>query len=376
VDLDITLRGGPLVMTDAQGNNSGINNMTINITSDDLANRINFTLIETAKGQSARAGEISLKGKITNLVSAKKILQLDKRKLSVNGEVKDIPTHVADALLGLDGMLVAAVGPTMNSTFSTSNFSPNSGAIRGEITTTNGSLKGRIVGKDNGLVLPNKTPLEGELEITPQLSQLILAKIHPILADIRSTEQPLRISVKQAFLPLDNDTTKLKANIEITVGKVELDSGSVTLGLLQFLNASNAKTIPGYIEPIIARIRKGIVTYDRFEVVIGKYRLAYSGTVDLNTQMVNVRTELPLAALAINDKNLEKYMDNIVVPLITSGKFGKLKTKLDPDFDLAGAAAKAGLKGFIDSELGGKGFDLGKIFDKAISKGKDKNQVP
>ena len=273
-------------------------------------------------------------------------------------------------------MLVAAVGPSMSSTFTTSNFSPNSGAIRGDLTTTNGSLKGRIVGRDNGLILPNKTPLEGELQITPALSQRLLSKIHPILADIRSTEQPLRISAKQAFIPLDSDTTKLKANIEITIGKVELDSGSVTLGLLSILNTSNAKTIPGYIEPIIVRIKKGIVTYDRFEVVIGKYRLAYSGTVNLNTQMVDVRTELPLAALAINDKGIEKYVDKIVVPLVTRGKFGKLKTKIDPDFDLAGAAAEAGFRGFLESELGGKGLDIGKIFDNILSEGKDKNPDP
>jgi len=372
VDLDITLTGGPLVMTDAEGNNSGINNMKINFTSDDIANHINFTLTETAKGKSARAGEISLEGKITHLVSEKKILQLDNRKLSVNGEVKDIPTNIADALLGLDGLLVAAVGPTMNSTFTAKNFSANSGAIVGELTTTNGSMKGRIVGRNNGLILPRKTPLECELQITPPLSQRLLAKIHPILADIRSTEQPVRISAKQAFLPLDNDISKLTARIEITIGKVEFDSGSITLGLLSILNTTNAKTIPGYIKPISVRIKKGIVTYERFEVLIGKYKLAYSGSIDLNTQMVNVRTELPLVALAFNDKKLEKYMDDVIVPLVTRGKFGNLETIIDPDFDMAGAIAKAGLKGFIESELGGKGFDIGKLIDKAISKGKGK----
>ena len=88
--------------------------------------------------------------------------------------------------------------------------------------------------------------------------------------------------------------------------------------------------------------------------------------------MVNVRTELPLAALAFNDKKLEKYMDDIIVPIVTRGKFGNLETIIDPDYDLAGAAVKAGIKGFIESELGGKGFDIGKLIDKAISKGKGK----
>ena len=81
---------------------------------------------------------------------------------------------------------------------------------------------------------------------------------------------------------------------------MEFDSGSISLGLLNALNATSTSTIPGHIEPIVARIRDGVVTYDRFTVRIDKYTLAYSGRIDLNTRTVDLRTELPLAGLAMS----------------------------------------------------------------------------
>ena len=370
VEIDLRLTGSPLQLVDAAGKKSGLGDMTITVTSSDLAKGVAFAMNETTMtGDSTDAGAIDLKGKITNLVSEQKTLQLDQGQLDLTAEVTGAPTHVADTFLGLDGLLVAAVGPKMGTSFRAVHFSPNSGAIRGKLTTTNGSIEGRIVGRDNALILPRSTPLQAELEITPPLRERLLAKIHPVLADIRSTEQPVRVSAGGALLPLDGDISRMKANIEITIGNVEFDSGSITLGLLTILNASNAKTIPGRIEPIVAKIRKGVVTYDRFEVIIDKYTLTYSGRIDLNTQTVDIRTEIPLDALAVTIKELQGYADQIVVPVVTRGKFGNLKNRIDPDFDLAGAIAKAGLSGVLKETLGGKDLPFGKILDGIFKKG-------
>ncbi len=374
VDIDLTLTGGPLQLVDSTGKKSGLGDMTITVTSNDLAKGVAFAMNETTMtGDSADTGAIDLKGKITNLVSEQKTLQFDQGKLDLTAEVTGAPTHVADTFLGLDGLLVAAVGPKMGTSFRAIHFSPNSGAIRGRLHTTNSSIEGRIVGRDNALILPRTTPLKAELQITPPLRERLLAKIHPVLADIRSTEQPVRVSIGGALLPLDGDVRRMQSEIEITIGKVEIYSGSITLGLLTILNASNAKTIPGRIEPIIAKIRKGVVTYDRFQVIIDKYTLAYSGKIDLNTQTVDIRTEIPLDALAVTIEELQGYADKIVVPLVTRGKFGNLKTRIDPDFDMAGAIAKAGLTGLLKEKLGGKDLPFGKLLDE-IFKERDKGK--
>ena len=93
---------------------------------------------------------------------------------------------------------------------------------------------------------------------------------------------------------------------------------------------------------------------------------AYTGRIDLNTQTVDIRTEIPLDALAVTIEELQGYADKIVVPIVTRGKFGKLENRIDPDFDIAKAIAEAGLTGLIKEGLGGKDLDLGKLFGEAL----------
>ena len=77
---------------------------------------------------------------------------------------------------------------------------------------------------------------------------------------------------------------------------------------------------------------------------------------------MSLRTKVPLAALAQTFEELEGYADKITVPLVTKGKFGKLKTEIDPDFDVGKAALEAGFKGALDDAV--KGDFLKGILDK------------
>src|SRR4029453_3578863 len=121
-----------------------------------------------------------------------------------------------------------------------------------------------------------------------------------------------------------------------------LDSGSTTLSVLGFFNETQGReSIPGEIEPISAKIRNGIVKYDKFEVHIDQYTMSYSGEINLVKRTVDLHTEVPLAALGDVFPELAGYADKINVPLVTRGKFGDLETKIDPKFDIGKAALDA-----------------------------------
>jgi hypothetical protein len=187
-----------------------------------------------------------------------------------------------------------------------------------------------------------------------------------LLADIRTTEGPLGATLGSATVPLDGDVSRLRADLDMTIGAVEFDSGSVTLALLTLFNASNAAPIPGQIEPIKVRIRKGVVTYERFAVKIDVYSLVYSGKINLNKRTVDLRTEIPLAGLAQRFKDLEGYADKIVVPLVTRGRLGELKkedTQIDPEFDIGKAALEAGVGGLLEDVSKETGIPVGDILD-------------
>jgi hypothetical protein len=362
-DIALALQGGPMKLVMADGSRTTVHDLDMKLNSRDLSKGLNFALIGKASAAEAgaekqtQAGKIDVKGAVLDLVNAEKQLDTTSPRLRMTADVSDVPTALADVLVNMQGLLVAALGPQMKARFDAENFSTNSGRLDAHIDTTNGFLQALVQGREETLRTRKDEPIKAELEITPPLRQRLLQKLHPILADIRTTEQPLRATMGNLVAPTDGDMTKLKADIEITIGKVELDSGSTTLKLLTFFDQKGRETIPGEIEPIIAKIRDGILTYDTFAVRIDKYTLVYSGKVDLVNRTVDLRTQIPLEALGHTFKELQGYADKIVVPLVTRGPIDNPRTQIDPDFDVAKEALKAGFKGGLGDllkNIGGK----------------------
>jgi hypothetical protein len=367
VGADVTLTGrGPLVLADADGAFSTLDGLAVKVATDDLARGVSFAVTGTAGApRVADTGTISIDGRVGRLVSDESTLDLDAARITMEAKAERVPTVIADGLLGLRTLLVAAVGPEMNAQFTSRGFSRSSGQLDLRIETTNGFLAGQVRGRKDALRTTKDAPIHGELAITPPLRERLLRRIHPILADVRTTEQPIRVAVtSNATIPLDGDTSRLRADLEITIGAVELDAGSTALGLLSLFQGAGAKsTFPGSIEPIVARIRNGIVTYDRFAVHIDKYTLAYAGRVDLVAGTVDLRTEIPLEGLADSFREVSGYVEGIVVPIVTRGPYDDPKTEIDPDFDLAAVLVEAGARGAIDEALKEQGVDLGKVLD-------------
>ncbi|MHC4419631.1 MAG: AsmA family protein [Planctomycetota bacterium] len=372
-DLELLLTGGPLVLMDPQLGGSSIEDLRIALSCDDLSEGLTLEIGGDVKAQGGETGALKVRGRLTGLVTDG-VMTPDTAELAMTATAHRIHSAVVDAVAGWQGLLVAAVGPSMNLDAEARRFSRTTGNLQVRVDTPNGWLEGRAVGRENTLRIHGTKPLEAELQITPPFRERLLSRIHPLLADIRTTEGPLQATLGGAVIPLDGDVSRLRGDVELTIGLVEFDSGSVTLALLTLFNASNAETIPGEIEPIKARLRKGIVTYERFAVKIGEYTLVYSGQVDLNKRTVDLRTEIPLAGLAHTFRELEGYADKIVVPLVTRGRLGALKkedTQIDPDFDVAKAAAEAGIGGLLEDVSKETGIPIGDILDDIFKQKKD-----
>ncbi len=369
--IDVALRGGSLKLR-TNGETQRVDRLELTIRCDDLARGVQLRLngdVPAAGGR--KKGQLSVQAALNGLVTDR-VLSLANAELQMNATARRAPTAIVDALANLRGMLVAAVGPRINVRASADRLSRTNGSIEARMNSSNGWFNFRAEGRQDALWITPESPLVAELALTQPLKERLLYKIHPILADIRSTDQPLRATVTAATIPLDGDVSRLDADIRITVGRVALDSGSVALGLLMLANATNAGTIPCEIEPIVATIRKGVVRYERFAVRLDKYTLLYSGRVDLNTQTVDLKTDVPLHALALSIRELRGYTDDVIVPIVTRGRFGNLKTDIDPDFDLAGMALEAGLRGLFNEATKDTGLPINDIFDGLFKKKKKK----
>ncbi len=371
VDIDIELRGGPLVLDDAKIGRNSIKDLRITLAGSDLDAGLTAKVtgdIEFAG--AAEPGRIELAGTVTGLMTGG-VLTAGQATVAMIAKVDGLHTAVIDGLADMQGLLVAALGPRVDAVATASNFSRDTGILEARIEASNGWLDGMVYGANNALSIKADGPVRAELELTPPLRERLLYKIHPLLADIRTTEHPLRVSIGESSIPLDGDVSRLDALLEITIGRVEFDSGSEALVLLTLANASNARTIPGEIEPIKARIRKGVVTYERFAVKLDKYTLIYSGTINLNTRYVDLRSDVPLEGLAGTFHELEGLTDDVVIPILYRGPFGNVKAEIEPEF-LAEAAATIGVRAGL-AELEKKtGVPIGDILDGIFGKKKKK----
>jgi hypothetical protein len=346
---DLEIAGGPLALTYADSAVM-VGDLRISVRCRDLADRIDISVAGRAGLPSAtedkdETGEIDVQAVLTNLIGPDSRVQANQARLAMAFKARRLPTVVPDSLVGMNGLLVAAVGPTLDAAVDSFDFSPRSGRLSGRITTQGSLVEGVLEGRDGVLVTRADEAIRCELEGTPALGEQLLTYIHPVLGDICSAANPVKATVSHARIPLDGDLSRFDADVRIEIGQVELDAGSSILAPLKLfgdvLAATTSKenvpasecvrTVPGAVEPIDARIRSGVVTYESFTINVGKHRLKYAGSIDLVNRSLDIQTEVPVSALGGRFSNLPLVPAGIALPVHTLGPFDNLTTSVKID---------------------------------------------
>ena len=84
-------------------------------------------------------------------------------------------------------------------------LSPSSGQVAARVTSPLGWIEGRAERHEGLVVLPAGDPLRAELAATRPLGEELIGMIHPALGDIRSSAEPVRITLTDATFPTDGD---------------------------------------------------------------------------------------------------------------------------------------------------------------------------
>lgn len=303
VKIDIGFTGSPLVMTYPDGRRLGLEGLNAAVLCPDLRQGATFTLVANATANDAAAGELDVKGAIRELLDSQSRLN-DAPVLDLTAKAQNVPTALADQLQNMNGMLVAALGPSMNARVQATALSANGGTLAMDFKSENGFIQAPLItSADKLLVVDPGQPIKAELAITKELRDRLLYRLHPIFADIRQTEQPLRLTVNSATVPVDGNAGRLNGDIRLDFGAVQFDTSSSILKLLEFVKQTEKKTIDGLIDPLAVKISSGRVTYQDFAVHIHKKSettwladLPFSGDIDLAAKppRVNlIRTSIP-----------------------------------------------------------------------------------
>ncbi len=208
---------------------------------------------------------------------------------------------------------------------------------------------------------------ESEIWLSTPIRRALLENVNLIFEDVRSSRQPVRLSFTQVEYPLDNDMSKLQADVKLTVGSVEVDQKASMFSPLSIFNRARSNTIPGCIEPLEAEIRNGLITYKKCNITLGEmcegdeqtqrsgffnrrerseentqvYHMSYEGTMDLVSRRVDLHTVVPLyaAAYAVKTKmpllaaigidDLIAEAGDVPIPVVTTGTFENHNTTIE-----------------------------------------------
>src|SRR5690606_28432513 len=177
-------------------------------------------------------------------------------------------------------------------------------------------------------------------EITPELSNLIAPSL-PQIARYEKRPEDEEAYVDQSGLrfPLDGDLSKLNGDLTIALGQAPFQTSSAFARLLKTVQAESQAMVGRRLEPLVVKMRDGVVTYDRFQIPLGEFNLETSGTVDLPARRLDVVTWIPIGALtdeaagmfntglgSLLGRAVPEFERLTMAPWRTRGTFGNTQT--------------------------------------------------
>ena len=292
--IEATLSAPRVVMRDLKSKQTiAIESLKANITGTRLDQPVAFEMtgqVRDPEAQGGTPGNLNLKGNISNLFGQTGQLNTEGLSLSVNGQMQKLPVGLIDEWLGAGGTAAATLGAFADVNLDTrleKMQGPISLQLRSEHATTH--IKAQLRG--DGVVL--NEPLTAEIQATPALGKLVLAKIHPVFEGTDRSEQPIRLEIPRegVLIPTKNfDLAKVVVpQIRLELGKVTLKSGWLLKGVIglaqQFgaLKGSGQSEWTAWFTPALLEMRDGRVSYARrLDLLLDeRLHLATWGTADL-----------------------------------------------------------------------------------------------
>jgi hypothetical protein len=216
--------------------------------------------------------------------------------LNLDLVLTQLPLVVVDRFLGMDGMVTATLGRTME------------GTLQGELREGQGPLTLGIRGSNaradlkahwNQGSLTLREPLMAEVQPTPEFGRLVLARLHPLFETLRGGEEPFRfiMPAEGVLIPLiDFDLKNVRVpEMRLSLGRVELASGWLLQGLVTVGQRfgtlrSVGDRWPAEFTPAVVSVADGQLTFTRrMDVLLGdQMHLATWGAMDLVTQRADL----------------------------------------------------------------------------------------
>lgn len=326
-----------------------------------LSSKIDYP---TEPGEEPKPGSIQSDTTVTGITQADGQLTLADATIKTDTTIRQAPIDLIDSLFGLNGELVAAVGPRALLTLDGSYTPASEGATGGlDLFLKNrlASADMKLLVEDGKWTLKNDAPLS--FMSTQSFSQVILKKVNPFLGNAVSVRLPVDVTIlRDGFsAPVQNITLNdISANIKLDLGQLDLRGEGGLKQLLKVLKVDNQSLAKVSFSPVSISLTGGKLSYDNLVMGIDTVKFGFSGSVDLNNKALDMQLTIPGSSLAQIDWLGGRFSadEAIVIPLTGTYDKPKLDMKL-----LTGEIAKKAIQGELNNAAGDKLRD--QLGDKA-----------
>lgn len=269
---------------------------------ESLSTSLNVGRAELRRGAELLPGvdRMNAQFSIASIADAQGNPTPERAVLTGQADMPGIPTSLIDTLANQKGLLVEALGPTVEFKISADRVSASGDQV-GTITASaksdraNASLRGKV---QEGLFIAEGPVEVNILVITPELSRTLVKQI-PSVGEVQKTgeDRPAIITSANLRAPVDGNMSRLNADVRIDPGEARFTTSDIFSKFLRPLRQREAGRVGQRMDPLDVTIRNGVATYPRYFIPIGEFRFATEGEVNLVTRQLDIVTWIPAGAL-------------------------------------------------------------------------------
>ncbi|MBK7406554.1 MAG: hypothetical protein IPJ41_18655 [Phycisphaerales bacterium] len=213
-------------------------------------------------------------------------------RLDLAGGLAPLPTDVIDGLARQNGLLTAALGPTVDFSIDAKGFSKQGGTLRATAVTplAKADISGRV---DQGLFILDPKLSSVEIsQITQEFTKRVVQKAVPVLSSLEKTaaDEPARVIFETPIaVPLDGNMDRLNGVLTFDIGTARFATGDIFQKVLAFAQQKTAGEVGRRLPPLKVTMANGLVSYDTFALPFGEFRLETQGYINLSSKARQIR---------------------------------------------------------------------------------------
>ena len=285
------------------------------------------------------ASSLVSNSRISGIVGPNGGLNLASASIVSTTRAAQVPVALLDAVTGSKGRLIALLGQIASFTLETQRLAGTTGPVKIQLESDNAraSVSGLVDEKWN---LTLTEDLKALLQVTPQMSNMFLASLNPLLADVHSSEKPVELTVAKAgfHAPLKGMTlANVTMDGDLEIGTLKMRHSGIVGALLGALRrfggrVQNQQHFDARFTRLQFKVADGVITSNDLWMDTGDMLLGAHARVRSPGPGQNLRADVLIGVPGETLRIIPKLAGNIrPEALYKLTAFGPM-SKLEPDF--------------------------------------------